>query len=278
MKNRVVRGSRKPIFRWAGSKRKLLPTLRQYIPSFVRYVEPFAGSACLFFDLLPPRALLGDVNHELIETYTAVRSAPLRVGELVAAMPVSKVFYYELRGKDPEAMSVVERAARFVYLNRFCFNGVYRTNRSGKFNVPRGVRTGSLPTIADLDAWSRILNCATLVQGDFEKCLSKVRSGDFVYLDPPYAEEGSRDRGEYGYPRFLESDFERVLECLKRIDKIGAKFLLSYRYSKEIRDALSAWNVRTVLVKRHVAGFIAHRSLVREILASNVPFEKRFCR
>jgi DNA adenine methylase len=192
MKSRVVAGSHKPIFRWAGSKRKLLPTLRQYTPPFVRYVEPFTGSACLFFDLLPRRALLGDVNRELVETYTAVRSSPLRVGQLVAAMPVSKAFYCELRAKDPDAMSVVERAARFVYLNRFCFNGVYRTNRSGKFNVPRGVRTGSLPTIADFDAWSRILNRATLVRGDFEKCLSKVRSGDFVYLDPPYAEEGSR--------------------------------------------------------------------------------------
>ena len=175
-------------------------------------------------------------------------------------------------------MSPVERAARFIYLNRFCFNGVYRTNRQGKFNVPYGVRTGSLPTIAEFGDWAKILSHAKLIQADFEVCLSKVHAGDFVYLDPPYAGECSRDRGEYGYPRFQESDFERVLSCLKKIDKLGAKFLLSYRYSNKIRQSLSDWNIRTVLVRRHVAGFIAHRSLIREFLVSNISFEKGSCR
>jgi len=277
MKSRAAIGSQRPIFRWAGSKRKLLAKLRQFVPPFVRYVEPFAGSACLFFDLLPSSALLGDVNRELIETYSAVRSWPQKVARLVGAMPISATFYYALRAEDPAAMSMAERAARFVYLNRFCFNGVYRTNRLGKFNVPRGVRTGSLPTSADFKAWSKLLNRATLISGDFEDCLSRVRSGDFVYLDPPYAEEGSRDRGEYGYPRFQQSDFHRVCKALTGLDQIGAKFLLSYRYSKEIRGALSGWHVRTVLVRRHVAGFIDHRSFVRELLASNIPLRQR-CR
>ena len=100
MKSRVVRGSQKPIFRWAGSKRKLLPTLRQYTPPFVRYVEPFAGSACLFFDLLPPRALLGDVNHELIETYTAVRIVgrlPVRTPRGTLNFPERLVLYTPLK-------------------------------------------------------------------------------------------------------------------------------------------------------------------------------------
>jgi DNA adenine methylase Dam len=127
-----------PFLRWAGSKRRLLPVLQTFwTKKHKRYVEPFAGSACLFFALNPPKAILGDLNPELIATYIEVK---YRIGavlkELKALRPEDKAEYLRLRGIDISTMSPAARAARFIYLNRYCFNGIYRTNLAGQFNVP----------------------------------------------------------------------------------------------------------------------------------------------
>lgn len=262
----------KPIFRWAGSKAKLVPTILTFVPLFSRYVEPFAGSACLFFAMRPKSALLADINSQLIETYATIRERPTDVGKLALSMPISESFYYELRGKHVENLTEVERAARFLYLNRFCFNGVYRTNRRGEFNVPRGTRTGSLPTIEMLVSWSRSLRQAKLIAGDFESCLQHVKSGDFVYLDPPYAKPNSRDRGEYGYTAFGEADLIRISRCLDEINRRGAVFVFSYKYSTAVKRAFAHWHTRSVVVRRHVAGFVRSRVNVREVFISNRPF------
>jgi len=137
--------SAKPFLRWAGSKRKLLPQLLEFTPKdYGRYVEPFAGSACLFFHLKPRKALLGDINHDLIRTYLEVK---YRVKEVVAELEklnCSKENYYRIRAWQSERLSGPRQAARFIYLNRFCFNGLYRTNKTGQFNVPYGAeRAGS---------------------------------------------------------------------------------------------------------------------------------------
>jgi DNA adenine methylase len=113
---------------------------------FSTYFEPFAGSACLFFALKATRAVLGDINHHLIDTYKIVKQHPRLVARLLAEFPTVPSFYYELRERRRETMAPVERAASFLYLNRTCFNGVYRTNRQGRFNVPRGRDTGGFPT------------------------------------------------------------------------------------------------------------------------------------
>jgi DNA adenine methylase len=129
----------RPILRWAGSKRKLLPKLISLSPSSSgRYVEPFAGSAALFFALQPQDALLSDFNPELIETYKILSANAGSVWRRLSQMPGSRDFYYRIRARNPTSMSSIDRAARFIYLNRYCFNGVYRTNRLGQFNVPRG--------------------------------------------------------------------------------------------------------------------------------------------
>jgi DNA adenine methylase len=126
-----------PILRWAGSKRKVLPVLSQFWrPDFKRYVEPFAGSASLFFRLQPARALLGDINRGLIETYKVICERPDDVYNGVARIPGNETRYYQLRRQDPEQLPLLDRAIRFVYLNRFCFNGILRTNTQGHFNVP----------------------------------------------------------------------------------------------------------------------------------------------
>lgn len=134
-----------PIVRWAGSKRKLLEVLAACVPqTFQTYVEPFAGSACLFFRLCPERALLGDINEELVEFYGALKDQPTELAERVQSMPASSEFYYRLR--ESKKRSPLTRAARFCYLNRYCYNGVFRTNKAGQFNVPRGVKVGRIPS------------------------------------------------------------------------------------------------------------------------------------
>src|SRR5262249_53260973 len=151
-----------PLFRWAGSKRQLIPELRRFWSSdIVRYIEPFAGSACLFFALRPKRAILGDVNRELIDTYREVKYRPTPVADLLDPLSRSKRTYYKLRRADPSELNAAQKAARFIYLNRFCFNGLYRTNRAGKFNVPYGTTgTGELATRDQLIQYSRALRAA----------------------------------------------------------------------------------------------------------------------
>jgi DNA adenine methylase len=260
----------RPILRWAGSKRKLLPKLISLSPvNMGRYVEPFAGSAALFFALRPKKALLSDFNPELIRTYKSLSTNASSIWNRLSVMPRNRDFYYELRAKSSIDMSDLDRAARFIYLNRFCFNGVYRTNRLGQFNVPRGVKTGAMPTLAELTSAGELLASAGLICMDFEECLAKVRSGDFVYLDPPYTRAGGRYSGEYGYGAFTSTDLDRLYSSLRCIDKRGALFLFSYRDSSAVKNACRYWNSRTISVQRHVGGFRGSRRVVREILVSN---------
>src|SRR6267154_5993684 len=194
-----------PIFRWAGSKRKLVPLLLECVPSFGRYIEPFAGSACLFFALRPRKAVLGDFNEELMNAYWAVRAHPVELARRIWLMPQSTEHYYQLR-KQTSPFQKVDRAARFVYLNHFCFNGVYRTDRQGRFNVPRGTKMGQMPSANTFERCASMLRRTVLHTGDFEECLADIRVNDFVYLDPPYTKPERRTRGEYGYGAFGQSD------------------------------------------------------------------------
>ena len=260
-----------PLFRWAGSKRKLLPELIKHVPaSYGRYIEPFSGSACLFFALQPSTAILSDLNDELIHTYKVLRADPERLYRAVAQMPPSLAYYYALRAQPPDRLDPLARAARFAYLNRSCFNGVYRTNREGHFNVPRGKRSGALPHESHFVQCANALRNAELISGDFELALSRAEPGDFAYLDPPYAKRGSRRRGEYGYSSFDIPDIERLARSLRALDEQGTAFLLSYAHCREIREVSRSWYTRTLLVRRHVAGFGRHRLIVREILISNL--------
>jgi len=261
----------KPFLRWAGSKRKLLATLLHEVPpQSTRYIEPFAGSACLFFALRPVSAILGDINEQLVEAYRVVRQHPRKVARAVAQWKNTKHEYYRLRRLCPGDLELIDRAARFIYLNRYCFNGVYRTNRLGNFNVPRGSRTGRVPDEQTFYRCAIALRDAELRAGDFEECLRNVGPGDFVYLDPPYAQSSRPTHGEYGYDGFGKSDIDRLVACLKRIDRAGGVFLLSYCDTPALDARLSRkWAVRKISVRRHIAGFAKHRMCVGEVLVSN---------
>lgn len=261
-----------PVLRWAGSKRKLLPVLMANAPChYRRYIEPFAGSACLFFALKPDQAVLGDINAELLTTYRTLQAHPRRVSHGLRTLPRTKRAYYRLRALNPAVLSDVDRAARFIYLNRYCFNGVYRINRHGMFNVPRGVRTGALPSDRDIYRCAIALRRAKLRHGDFANSLRDAGSGDFVYLDPPYTSTSRTTYGEYGYDCFSNDDLPRLVGRLVEIDQAGAQFLLSYAPTRALLGLLPPhWKVRNITVRRHIAGFARSRKIVREFLISNV--------
>lgn len=261
--------SRSPL-RWAGSKRKLVPTLQRLAPSkFKRYVEPFCGSLCLYVALKPASALVGDINEELVNFYRMISWRPRAIAEAAHQLPDDEDTYYNLRSADPNTLGSQGRAVRFLYLNRFCFNGVYRTNRQGAFNVARGKHMGSIPPVEELVSFGRLMRRAVVHQCDFEKLVDSAKRGDFVYLDPPYAGRGVRDRGEYGTGAFKEVDLDRLATALHRASSRGVKVLLSYADLPEIRRRFRSWDATSLEVTRNVAGFASARGSVAELILRN---------
>lgn len=270
-KEEVARRPLEPLIRWAGSKRKLIPLLKANTPkTFNKYIEPFCGSACLYFSLRPTKAVLSDINKELIISYKTIKKDSRKITERLLGVEKCKIEYLRLRALDPSTLDEVERSYRFIYLNRFCFNGVYRTNKEGKFNVPMGSKTGNLPTPAKISDCAKALKGASLIYGDFKKTLKYIEQGDFVYLDPPYTKEGAKNRGEYGHGSFDYQDIPTLISYLEKIDEKGAYFLLSYSCDSALLDLLpSRWNTLELSVNRHVAGFKQHRSIAKEVLVAN---------
>lgn len=261
-----------PFLRWAGSKRALLPIFTRKFPqNYNKYIEPFAGSACLFFRLAPGRAVISDLNQQLIETYCIIRENAELVGEILADMPVGRDEYYAMRDTDPKELSEAARAARFIYLNRFCFNGLYRTNLAGKFNVPYGApKNNRVPTTLDLQASAAVLRKATLLACDFEETVrTHVTTGDLVYLDPPFFRSSVRVFREYNARAFDGSDLDRLAKILHWIDDRGAMFFLSYAYCKEAKEKFSSWKFFTAYTTRNISGFAEHRKRAREIVFTN---------
>lgn len=262
----------KPLFRWAGSKRKLLPELSSYWkPWHRRYIEPFAGSSCLFFALQPASAVLSDKNPELIAAYQTIRDDPIAVHRSFSALPRNASTYYHLRQLDPTRLSRFDRAVRFTYLNRNCFNGIYRTNLAGEFNVPFATsRSGAYPSLRDFMSCAQLLQSATLKHCDFGSTLRSVRAGDFVYLDPPYAVSQRRVFSEYGKGMFTLIDLPRLQAHLHNIHGRGATFLMSYADSREARSLAADWFSRRIRTRRHVAGFKDARRYAHELLITNL--------
>jgi DNA adenine methylase len=253
----------------------LLARLRPYWPGAnTRYIEPFCGSACLFFALEPSRAILGDLNEELIYALRVVRNDPYLVLESLRRFRGGSAGYYRLRRTLPSSLAEAERAARFLYLNRMCFNGIYRTNSRGAFNVPYGPPENRHKFDESvIVAASRVLANALLVHADFEETLERVRPHDFVYLDPPYCLGHRRVFREYGSGSFAISDLLRLGGQLRRLDAMRARFVISYADSPEARRLLRPWNPFRVRVRRHIAGFSYHRRHAYELIASNCLLE-----
>jgi len=265
--------SSRPFLRWAGSKRQQLSRLTPFWSSgeHQRYIEPFAGSACLFFQLAPSAAILGDSNRGLIEVYRTVRDEPERLHRRLCHIPRDRPTYLRWRTLNPLWLDSETRALRFLYLNRNCFNGIYRTNQRGDFNVPMGTKSGDYFTKTELLQCSQLLQTVVLLAADFEKTLERVKAKDFVYLDPPYAVISRRIFREYGKKTFDASDLPRLSHCLSAIAMKGADFLVSYADCKEARALAAQWHSSRIPVKRNIAGFAGARRQAYEWLISNHP-------
>lgn len=267
MKSHIQR----PLLRWAGSKKQLLPILRAYwSPEYKRYVEPFAGSACLFFSIRPGRALLGDLNCDLMRMYACLKKDPDPVIHALANLPKGKDHYKRIRDADGSGQSEVAQCARFIYLNRYCFNGLYRTNRLGKFNVPYGgEKSGSLPSPKQLRGCASLLRRARLVRGDFATTLQGVVAGDFVYLDPPFSVAARRTFNEYNATVFSDGDVRRLKEWMKELVFRKVSFVVSYAECEEGIFLAMGYPTRKVSVRRHIAGSFTNRVKSNELLISH---------
>lgn len=257
--------------RWAGSKRKSLATLREYVPESIgTYIEPFAGSACLAFSLQAEKIVLGDVNPRLVEFYTYLKADPLGLHQAYIAIPSNPESYYAIRKRYNSSLPSLSRAAEFLFLNRHCFNGIYRVNSAGHFNVPwGGDRVGKPLSRDDLVLASTALVGASFTCGDFEDVVTdSITPGCFVYLDPPYASDETRVFREYHEASFATGDWKRLVRVLQKVDQCGGKFLLSYAGTPPTE--LSRWKVGHLDVTRNVGGFKASRRKYREFIATNV--------
>jgi DNA adenine methylase len=264
----------KSLLRWAGSKRQILNELAQYwqAANSDRYIEVFAGSAALFFEVAPRRAVVNDLNSELIGFYRGIKNSTALVYELAASMPVNEVTYYETRKNYSLERDPIRRSAYFYYLNRYCFNGIYRTNAAGQFNVPFAKdRVGGFPQWIDVETAVKQLRKAATKNTDFESLVdTEVGQGDFVYLDPPYAVENQKIFTQYNATTFGLNDLDRLQATLRKIDSRGAKFVLSYAHCDEALSHFSKWHHRQVECQRNVAGFAKHRRKATELIISNI--------
>lgn len=218
-----------PFLKWAGGKRWFVGKYQNLFPArFNRYIEPFLGSGAVFFGLRPEKAFLSDINNDLIDTYRAIKDDWLRV---FASLRIhhnnhSKEYYYKVRSSTPKALHT--RAARFIYLNRTCWNGLYRVNLKGNFNVPIGTKTAVLLDTDNFPAVSQLLNNAELICSDFATVIDRSQKNDLLFVDPPYTVMHS-DNGfiKYNEVLFRWEDQVRLSECLIAAKLRGVKIVLT---------------------------------------------------
>jgi DNA adenine methylase len=274
---RLESGTRaKPFLKWAGGKSRLLSVLRHHVPVMCqRYFEPFVGGGALFFDLAPSQAVLSDSNAELISCYQVVRDEPDELLRELGQYRVSEEEFYRVRSLRPEEMPRVARAARFIYLNKTCYNGVYRVNKSGQFNTPFGhYKKIALVGEQNLRKASRLLQNASLVHQDYQAILAAASEGDFVYFDPPYMPVSKYgDFKRYTKEFFYERDHERLAQVFAELSKRKCFVLLSNSYHPKIAELYSAFHQTQVAVPRFVNCRGNGRGNVTELLISNYAVE-----
>ncbi|MEP7052367.1 MAG: DNA adenine methylase [Pseudomonadota bacterium] len=279
----LPRADVKPVLKWAGGKRQLLEPIlafvdRAFPDQIETYYEPFAGGGAVFFALAArgkfKRARLSDKNEDLIRVYTALRddahSVIHELEKLCQAKPSEEV-YYKIRASRPTKASA--RAARMLYLNRTGYNGLYRVNRSGDFNVPYGrYKKPNILDPARLLATAGALQDVELAVEDFEQCCKRAKRGDFVYFDPPYVPVSKTSSfSAYHSVAFTLAEHERLAKTFARLTKRGVATLLSNSDTPDTRELYAAFDTRTVLAKRAINSNGARRGAVSEILVHGQP-------
>lgn len=265
-----------PIVKWIGGKRQLMPTLLKNIPKkYNRYLEPFIGGGALFFKLNPDNAYISDMNAELINLYCVVRDNVYELINDLCKHKNTKEYFTEIRNLDRSddyaELSNIEKASRFIYLNRTCFNGMYRVNTQGQFNVPYGAYKN--PKIVDRE---NLIQCSELFKkteilcSDFSAVLGHVNKDDFVYLDPPYVPINETSSfTSYTKDGFNDNMHIKLKEVCDELDSMGVKFLLSNSDTKLVHELYANYNVKKVYAVRAINSNADKRGKITEVLVRN---------
>lgn len=271
----------KPFLRWAGGKAWLVSRLEKLVDviTYGAYYEPFLGGGSVFFELHPMgEVYLSDTNEDLISTYHAVKTSPNEVWAILSAYHNTESEYYTIRAKEP--LDSVERAARFIYLNHTSFNGLYRVNREGRYNVPYGRRKNIPYNKAGILACSERLQNVVLSVGDFAEMLKNVKKGDFVYLDPPYVvAKDANGFIQYNKNLFSFEDQKRLSASIDRIREVGAYYILSNAKHETIKEIFQKDSDSTIVLSRSslIGGKKAYRGKTEEYLFTNIPNADIIC-
>lgn len=278
--NKLVR----PFLKWAGGKRQLLPEIKKYVPKkYQTYYEPFLGGGAVLFGLQPKKAVVNDSNLELINCYTVIKDS---LDDLIIQLRRHKEkheqhqesYFYEMRDLDrsnnyKDGHNAVERAARIIYLNKTCFNGLFRVNSSGQFNVPFG--RYKKPNILDetvLKAVNKYLNSNEIefLNKDFKEAVSDAKKGDFIYFDPPYDPiSATSSFTGYDINCFNQSEQKRLKEVFDELDSRGCQVLLSNSATEFIVNLYSQYKIDKVLATRSINSKASRRGKVPEVLVRN---------
>jgi DNA adenine methylase len=270
-----------PFLKWAGGKRQLLPLIRKNLPEnfgrISKYYEPFIGGGAVLFDLQPGKATINDVNEEIVNVYEVVRD---HVGALIDDLKKHRNesdYYYRLRemdrGPEYKRLTRIERASRIIFLNKTCYNGLFRVNSQGQFNVPFGkYKNPNFTNEIVLKAVSNYLKKSEIkfLNGDFEDAVSGITKNSFVYFDPPYhpISDTSSFTG-YSLNGFDEEEQGRLRGLCDRLDKIGCKFLLSNSYCDYICKLYKGYRVIEIPASRNINSVGSARGKVSEVLVKN---------
>lgn len=268
-----------PVVKWVGGKRQLLPQILPLIPKrMTAYCEPFLGGGAVLFALQPKRALVNDLNQDLITVYRVIKEDADALIEHLSRHENTPEYFYRIRDLDRDkeayaAMSDVEKASRLLYLNKTCYNGLFRVNVSGAFNSPYGhYRRPNIVNEQTIRGVSRYFNSCdiTFFSGDFASVLEQVPKGGFVYLDPPY--DPVSDTASFtGYNRggFGREEQVRLKECCDALTARGVKFLLSNSATPFIRELYGSYRVSIVQARRAVNSVASRRGAIEEVLVRN---------
>ena len=257
----------RPFLKWVGGKRSILPALLVRVPKeYNDYCEPFLGGGALFFALKPQHAHLADVNFNLVLTFIAVRN---NVEELIIELKIhekkhSKEYFLEARKHLSREKDAVKVGALFIYLNKTCYNGLYRVNKSGEFNVPIGSYTS--PTILDeenLRAASKALQCADIKQYIFSQ--SEIKAENFYYLDPPY----HKTFDGYDKSRFMDKDHEKLAEFCRKLDDSGCFFMVSNTDNDFVKNLYKGFEIEQVNASRFISCKGEQRGKETELIIRN---------
>jgi DNA adenine methylase len=275
-----------PIIKWVGGKTKLLPELAARVPSKMgRYFEPFAGGAALFFHLAPERAVLADVNPDLIAMYQAIAGHHSRIDSIVRSLRAyrrlhSEAYFYAVRDRwnDPKASwTTTQRAAAFIYLNKTCFNGLWRVNREGKFNSPSGHRDKpGIFVASDLYAAHEVLAHAELHCADYRVTVHDAERGDFVYFDPPYDPiSNSENFTSYTSRGFTFGDQRELAGTCRELASRGVGFMLSNSDTPFVRELYRGFQIDRVMCARAINSKGSGRGKVGEVIVTGKPAPRR---